>query len=94
MKQAQFTKNDQEWLKVLGKGMITIPKIWREELGIDEGKVVKAEKVGNKVVIQAWGDSVPYRIFSDEEIKQWLNDDKLPSGLAARVNKKIKSKSL
>lgn len=93
MKQVQFTKTDQEWLKVLGKGMITIPKVWRDELGLDEGKVVKAEKVGNKVVIQAWGNSVPYRIFSDEEIKQWLKDDKLPPDLAAKVNKKIKSKS-
>ncbi len=94
MKQIQSDKPEQEWLKVLGKGMITIPKVWRDELGIAEGKVVKAEKVGSKVVIQAWGDSVPYRIFSDEEIKQWLKDDKLPPDLAAKVNKKIKSKSL
>ncbi len=46
MKQIQSDKTDQEWLKVLGKGMITIPKVWRDELGLDEGKVVKAEKVG------------------------------------------------
>lgn len=88
----QFIR-EEEWLKVLGKGMITIPKVWRDELGIDEGKVVKAEKVGNKVVIQAWGDSVPYRIFSDEEIQQWLKDDKLPKSLAKKIDKKIKSLS-
>lgn len=94
MKQVQSTKTDQEWLKVLSKGLITIPKVWRDQLGLDEGKVVKAEKVGNKVVIQAWGDSAPYRIFSDEEIKKWLKDDKLPPDLKAKVNKRIKSKSL
>ena len=90
----QTTNTDQEWLKVLGKGMITIPKVWREELGIDEGEVVKAEKVGNKVIIKAWGKSVPYRIFSDEEIQEWLKDYKLPPDLAAKINKKIKVLSI
>ena len=93
MKQSQTVQTEQEWLKVLGKGMITIPKVWREELGIDEGEVVKAEKIGNKVIIGAWGKSVPYRIFSDEEIQEWIEEDKLPKKLAIKVDKKIKALS-
>jgi antidote-toxin recognition MazE-like antitoxin len=34
--------NREEWLKVLGKGMITLPKKWRDEMGIENGDVVKA----------------------------------------------------
>ncbi len=93
MKQTQFTTTDSEWLKVLGKGMITIPKMWRDELGIEEGEIVRAEKVGDKVIIEATQKSVPYRIFSDEEIKDWLKEDKLPKDLAAKVDKKIRSLS-
>lgn len=93
MKQAQISKTEQEWLKVLGKGMITIPKVWREELGIDEGEVVKAKKVGNQVIIEAAEESAPYRIFSDEEIRQWLKDDKLPKDLAVKVDRKIRALS-
>jgi len=29
----------EEWLKILDKGMLTIPKKWREELGFEKGKV-------------------------------------------------------
>jgi len=93
MKQAQLVKTEQEWLKVLGKGMITIPKVWRDELGIDEGEVVKAKRVGNQLIIEAAEEAVPYRVFSDEEIKQWLKDDQLPQNLAKKIDKKIKSLS-
>ncbi len=93
MKQTQFTKTEQEWLKVLGKGMITIPKVWRDELGIDEGEVIRAEKVGNRVILEASEASVPYRVFSDDEIRDFLKGDKLPKDLATKVDKKIKSLS-
>lgn len=95
MKQTQVIKTEQEWLKVLGKGMVTIPKAWREELGIDEGEIVKAQRVGNKVILEAAEELefAPYRIFSDEEIREWLKDDQLPKSLTRKIDKKIKSKS-
>lgn len=93
MKQAQTIKTEQEWLKVLGKGMITIPKVWRDELGLNEGEVVKAQRVGNKVIIEAAEELAPYRIFSDKEIRQWVKDDRLPKSLATRIDKKIRSLS-
>lgn len=93
MKQIQVTKGEQEWLKVLGKGMITIPKVWRDELGIDEGEVIRAEKVGNRVILEASEASAPYRVFSDEEIRDFLKEDKLPRGLSVKIDKKITSLS-
>ena len=45
MKQTNI--NVQEaWLKILGKGMVTLPKKWREDLGIAAGDVIKAKKEG------------------------------------------------
>lgn len=52
MSQVLPNNNDEEWLKVLGKGMITLPKKWRTEMGIENGDVVKAKKKGNKVIIE------------------------------------------
>ncbi len=84
------TFNNQEWLKVLGKGMVTIPKQWRDELGIEEGAVVKARKQGNKVVIETQGTTtVPYRIYSDAEINKFLKEDQLPGQLAKKVKKQL-----
>lgn len=85
-----ISNNQEEWVRILGKGMITIPKSWRDELGLIEGEVVKAKKVGNKVIIES-GEPAPYRIFSDVEIKKWLKEDQLSSKLKARINEKIKS---
>lgn len=87
----------EEWLKVLGKGMVTLPKKWRQELGIESGDVVKARKEGNKVVIEAQPQiksNAPFRVFSDAEIDEFLEEDKLPAALAQKVQVKYTSTSL
>ena len=81
----------EEWLKILGKGMVTLPKKWRDDMDLREGDVVKAKKEGSRVVIEAkQSQSVPYRVYSDSEINQFLKEDKLPKSLA----KKAKSAGL
>lgn len=88
-------KMNQEWLKVLGKGMVTIPKQWREELGIEEGMVVRAKKEGNTVVIESQQNtSVPYRVYSDTEIDEFLKNDKLSQALVKKVKKNLSTQSL
>lgn len=70
--------SQDEWLKVLGKGMVTIPKKWRDDLGIAEGDVIKATKQGRAVVLTSpKARAVPYRIYTDKEIKTFLKDDRL-----------------
>ena len=73
----QVNVNTQEtWLKVLGKGMVTLPKKWREDMGVATGDVIKAKKEGNKVVIEAQQtESAPYRIYNDAEINEFLRTD-------------------
>lgn len=83
---------NQEWLKVLGKGMVTLPKKWRDEMGIETGDVVKAKKEGNKVVIETQQASfAPYRIYSNNEIEGFLKEDELPKKLAQKVQKNLAS---
>ena len=92
MTQAAQRTNQEEWLKVLGKGMITLPKKWRDEMGIENGDVVKAKKKGNKVVIEAQSQTrptVPYRIYSAEEVKEFLEEDKLPEDFAQSVQERL-----
>lgn len=72
------TTPQDEWLKVLGKGMVTIPKKWRDDLGISEGDIIKATKNGSNVVLSSpKARAVPYRIYSDEEIKTFIKDDQI-----------------
>ncbi len=89
MSQTSINTN-QEWLKVLGKGMITIPKQWREELGLEEGMVVKAKKEGNKVVIEAQqNNSAPYRVYNDLEIEEFIKADQLSQDFSEKVKKNL-----
>lgn len=70
--------NQDEWIRVLGKGMVTIPKKWRDDLGFIEGDMIKAKKQGKSVVLSSTKTlSVPYRIYSDDEIKTFLKDDQV-----------------
>lgn len=89
MNNMSLNNNQEEWLKVLGKGMVTLPKKWRDELGIDNGDVVKAKKEGNKVIIEAQKQKVPYRVYSRAEVDAFLNDDVLPVELARKVDQHI-----
>lgn len=65
----------EELLRVLTKGMITIPKSWRDELGINEGEIIKAKKSGYRIIIEPSKKTVPYRVYSQRELEQFLKDD-------------------
>ncbi|OGK13961.1 hypothetical protein A3A93_04930 [Candidatus Roizmanbacteria bacterium RIFCSPLOWO2_01_FULL_38_12] len=82
--------NREEWLKVLGKGMVTLPKRWRDEMGIGSGDMVRAKKEGNKVVIEATkSQKVPYRVYTAREINEFLKDDELPKVFAQKVRQHL-----
>jgi len=82
-----MTKNKEKWLKILGKGMITLPKEWRGEMGIETGDVVMARKEGNKLVIKSKElGKVPYRIYTDTELDEFLKEDELPKSLSTKVD--------
>ena len=77
------SKNEfpEEWIRVLTKGMITIPKIFRDELGIKEGGIAKIRKVGKRLVIEP-RKIADYEVYSDKELGEMLTEDKLPKKLA------------
>lgn len=90
MKQIATNTSQEEYLRILGKGMVTIPKAWRDELGLQEGEIVKARKIGNRMIIES-EETVPYRIFSNEEIEEWIKEDRLPEALEIKVDNKLQS---
>lgn len=77
---------DEVWVKILNKGLMTIPKAMREKVGIKEGDVAKARVEGNKIVIEP-REEVSYRIFTDKQIREWRKADKLSPRLAKKAKK-------
>ena len=42
----------EAWLQVLGKGVVTFPEGWWDELGVQNGTFMKAKKEGKRVIIE------------------------------------------
>jgi len=74
--QAQ-TIQEEKWVVIGKKGVITLPKTLRTEAGMAVGSIAKAKLVGKTIVIEP-REEVGYRLFSKEEIEQWKKEDKLP----------------
>lgn len=90
MNQAATNITQEEWLKVLGKGMVTLPKKWRDEMRIQNGDILKAKKEGNKVIIEsAQSPKTPYRVYTKAEIDEFLKEDAMPQKLAQKVRQNL-----
>mgnify|MGYP001606143323 CR=1 FL=1 len=80
----------QVTIKPLAKGQITIPISFRKKLNIKNDTLFQAElRQGGiflKPVNLAWKEKY-IRQFSDEEIKQWLEDDKLDKETLKKIKK-------
>lgn len=74
----------EEWIRVLAKGMITIPKSFREDLGIKEGEVARIRKIGPRLIIEP-RELTDYEVYDDEEFIQMIEEDKLPTRLAKKA---------
>ncbi len=80
--QTQTPQEPQEtWVRVLKKGIVTLPKAMREKAGIKEGDVAKATLIGNMIVIEPRAVVYEGRVFTDEDIARWKEEDKLPPEL-------------
>ena len=57
----------EAWLQVLGKGVVTFPEGWWDELGVQNGTFMKAKKEGKRVIIETQAvEVVPSRDVEEE----------------------------
>ena len=83
----QIILPQEEWLRVLKKGMVTIPKAWRLDFGFEEGSFIKAKKTADKITIEPTEKKVPYRIYSQNELLGFIKNDRLTSKEKVKYNR-------
>lgn len=83
----QQGKPQETLIKVLSKGLIAIPKSFRDKLGLKEGDVAKAKVIDDKLIIQSRkvAQYADYRVFTKKQIDEWVKEDKLPEPLATQT---------
>lgn len=74
----------EAWVKLLPKGLVTIPKIMRNKLNFQRGEVVKMKLIGKRLVIEP-REIADYEIYTDEELNKILEEDKLPKSQALKT---------
>lgn len=79
------SKNKEAWVNILTKGIITIPKKMREQVGIKEGDVAKVRVENNKIIIEPREEN-EYRTFTDKQIRKWLKEDELSPQLVKKLD--------
>lgn len=80
----------QTVIKPLDKGQITIPIAFRRSLKITKDTLLQAELKDNGILLKPinldWRNKY-VRDFSDEEIKEWLEEDKLDKKTLKKIKK-------
>lgn len=79
----------KQTLIVSERGQITLPKALRDRLAIRPGSAMIAEERDGQLVLRP-AVVTPVRIYSDEEIRGWLDEDALSPATKKRILKKAR----
>lgn len=75
-------------IKILPKGLVTIPKKMREEIGLEENGLARIKQEGRRLVLEPVSIiSYPLREYSADEIEGFIKSDRV----SLRIKKKVKS---
>jgi AbrB family looped-hinge helix DNA binding protein len=69
------------------RGQVTLPAKIRKTLGIKEGELLIIEYDGEKLIIRK-AMVVPVRIYTDEEVESYIQEDTLKEGEREEILKK------
>jgi len=74
------------------RGQVTLPAQIRKTLGIKEGEPLIIEYDGEKLIIRK-AMVVPVKIYSDEEVESYIQEDTLKEGEREKIKKHLGTSS-
>jgi len=80
-----------DMLVVSERGQVTLPKRLRDRLAITAGSALIAEERDGALVLRP-AAVTPLRVYSDEEIRDWLREDRVSPAQRRRVLKKARGR--
>lgn len=81
----------KETLIVSSRGQVTLPAALRKRIGIKEGSAVIIEDRGNELVLKP-AAVLEIEMYSDRQIAEWNDADRLTAKEKSAVLKKVKTK--
>jgi len=78
-----------ETLVVSDRGQVTLPKRLRDRLAISPGSALIAEERDGALVLRP-AAVTPLRVYSDDEVRNWLLEDRVTPAERRRILKKAR----
>lgn len=72
--------------------MVTIPKKWRSSMGLEPGSMLKASHTEGKIILEIAHEKVPYRVYTAQELRGFLEDDRIDPTLSSALDAKFAAK--
>ena len=82
----------REHLIVSGRGQITLPASVRKRLGIQAGDVLILDERKGEVVLRP-AAVVELEVYTDQQITEWEEEDRLRPGEREKIRAKAKSRA-
>ena len=78
----------QQYVRMQPKGLLTLPKKWREEVGVEENGMVRITKDKRRLIIEPVRTlPCPVRSYTDSDLNEFYNLDE-------QETKELKSRGL
>lgn len=73
-------KVQEEIIKIQNKGLVTIPKSYRDDLGLEENGLIRMKKEKGRIILEPVR-ILPYQVrsYSEAEVKAFIEEDKKQS---------------
>jgi len=80
-------------VKILPKGLITIPKKLRLDIGLEENGLARIKKEGRRLILEPVNViSYPLREYTTKEIKEFMKADRLTPAQKRKVKRLLAQK--
>lgn len=92
MEKQEAQVNQKRQVRVVqlpSRGQITLPREYRKQLGLQEGDLIQMTLLPGKIEITRLAPGQPSREYTEAEIAQFLEDDKIDDETAAAIRRML-----
>ncbi|MHB0877437.1 MAG: AbrB/MazE/SpoVT family DNA-binding domain-containing protein [Anaerolineae bacterium] len=87
-------KNQVRVVRLPSRGQVTLPREFRQQLGLEEGDLIQMRLVEGRIEITPLAPEQHQRLYTDAEISQFLEDDMIDEETAVAVRRMLAERAL
>lgn len=76
-------------MQLPSRGQVTLPREFRQQLGLEEGDLIQMRLVEGGIEITPLAPEQPQRLYTEAEIGQFLEDDRIDEETAVAIRRML-----